>query len=181
LVYSDDLALRLVARNEQRVHSFWTQTLLQDLLDKGLISPDEYYRAVARLIESGFHFVSVNHTHLLWAIRDNSCALSPRVSKVVGTLAGPDCALNDAVTVALDVLHELWADPVPRATKLALLDLMIQVLVTGRNAAAVLAAMNAKNTTRSLIWTSATNEIQQNIKLWFFARSKALVPSGSRR
>jgi tetratricopeptide (TPR) repeat protein len=181
LVYSDDLALRLVARNGQKVGSFWTQTLLQDFREKGLMSPDEYHRAVAQLIESGFHFVSVNSADLVWAIRETSWTPSLRVSKIVATLAGPDCSLNDAVNVALEVLHELWDDPVPRATKLAFLDMIIQVLVTGRNGTAVLTALSSRNAARSLIWTSATNEIQQSIRLWLFARSKGLVSNRSQR
>ena len=101
---------------------------------------------------------------------------SPRVAKVVATLAGPDCALHDAVNVALDVLHEIWADPVPHATKIAFLDLMIQVLVTGRNGTVVLKALGQRNATRSRIWTNATGEIQQSIQLWFFARGQGVIP-----
>jgi transcription elongation GreA/GreB family factor len=181
LVYSDDLALRLAARNGHNVRSVWSQTLLQDLRDKGLITADEYHRAVVQLIEFGFHFVSVNQADLFWAIRESIWAPSPRVARAFATLAGPDCALNDAVNVALDVLHQVWGEPVPRATKIAFLDLMIQVLVTGRNWAAVLNALKKRNATRSRIWTNATTEIQQSIQLWFFARSQGLVQRASSR
>ena len=175
LVYSDDLALRLVARNGHKVQSFWSQTLLQDLRDKGLISANEYHRAVVQLIEFGFHFVSVNQADLVWVIRESAWTPSPRVARVLATLAGPDCALNDAVNVALDVLHEIWADPVPQETKIAFLDLMIQVLVTGRNGTAVLRALDERNATRSRIWTSATSEIQRSIRLWSLARRRGLL------
>ncbi len=174
LVYSDDLALRLVARNGHKVQSFWSQTLLQDLRDKGLISPDEYHRAVVQLIEFGFHFVSVSQADLVWVIRESAWTPSPRVARVVATLAGPDCTLNDAVNVALDVLHEIWADPVPHATKIAFLDLMIQAVVTGRNGTAVLRALSNRNATRSRIWTNATGEIQQSIQLWFFCANQGI-------
>src|SRR5262249_37309699 len=86
LVYSDDLALRLVARNGQNVQSFWSQTFLQDLRDKGLISADEYHRAVVQLVEFGFHFVSVNQADLVWVIRESAWTPSPRVAKVFATL-----------------------------------------------------------------------------------------------
>ena len=172
LMYSDDLALRLVARNQYKVPSFWSQTLLQDLRDKGLISQGDYHLAVVRLIQFGFHFVSVNQPDLVWAIRDSDWTPSPGVAKVLGTLAGPDCKLGDAVNVALDVLHEIWATPVSHAAKIALLDLMIQVLVTGRDGTAVLRVLNNRNATRSRIWTNATGEIQQSIRLWFVARRR---------
>jgi len=175
LVYSDDLALRLVARNGHKVQSFWSQTLLQDLRDKGLISPDEYHQVVVQLIEFGFHFVSVNQADLVWVIRDSAWTPSPRVAKVLATLAGPDCALNDAVNVALDVLHEIWGDPVQHPTKITFLDLMIQVLVTGRNGTAVLSALSNRNATRSRIWTNATDEIQKSIRLWFLAHRRGLL------
>jgi hypothetical protein len=122
------------------------------------------------LIEFGFHFVSVSQADLVWVIRDSAWTLSPRVAKVLATLAGPECALNDAVNVALDVLHEFWADPIPHATKIAFLDLMIQVLVTGRNGTAVLRALSNRNATRARIWTSATGEIQRSIGLWSLTR-----------
>ena len=93
---------------------------------------------MVQLVEFGFHFVSVNQADLVWVVRESAWTISPRVAKVLATLAGPDCSLNDAVNVALDVLHEIWADPVPHATKIAFLDLMIQVLVTGRNGTVVL-------------------------------------------
>jgi hypothetical protein len=115
----------------------------------------------------------------LAVIRDSAWRPSPRVEKVLATLAGPDCALNDAVNVALDVLHEIWADPVPHAKKIAFLDLMIQVLVTGRNGTAVLSALSNRNATRSRIWTNATGEIQKSIKLWFLAHRRGLLRPNS--
>ena len=128
----------------RQVNSFWTQTFLQDLRDKGLISPDEYHRAVVQLVEFGFHFVSVNQADLFWVTFAKVLAhFSKILAKVLATLAGPDCSLNDAVNVALDVLHEIWADPVPHATKIAFLDLMIQVLVTGRNGTVVFEGIGA--------------------------------------
>src|SRR5277367_368678 len=55
-------------------------------------------------------------THIALAlgrvVRESAWTISPRVAKVLATLAGPDCSLNDAVNAALDVLHEIWADPV---------------------------------------------------------------------
>lgn len=180
-MYSDDLALRLLARNEHKVQSFWSQTLLQDLRAKSIISADEYHRTVAQLIEFGFYFVSVNQADLVWVIRESAWTPSDRVGRVLATLAGPDCTLTDAVNVALDVLHEIWGDPIPHTTKIAFLDLIIQVLVTGRNGTAVLKALSKRNATRSRIWTSATGEIQQSIQIWFFARSQGLMQSPSNR
>lgn len=175
LVYSDDLALRLAAREGNKVESFWSQTLLQDLRDKGILPPEAYHRAVVQLIEFGFHFVSVNKADLVWVIREGAWMPSSKVAKCLATLSGPESAPNDAVNVALDVLHEIWADPVPHATKTAILDLMIEVLVTGRDGAVVLTALSNRNATRSLIWTNATDEIQKSIRLWFLARRSGLL------
>ena len=175
LVYSDDLVLRLAAQNEHKIRSFWSQTLLRDLRDKGLMSMDEYHKAVVWLIESGYNFVSVDQADLVWVIRDSEWAPTPRVAKVLATLAGPDCAMIDAVNVALNVLHEIWALLIPHSAKSVLLDLMIQVLISGRNGAAVLDALSKRNATRSIIWTSATSEIQQSIRLWADARRRGLL------
>jgi tetratricopeptide (TPR) repeat protein len=176
LVYSDDLALRLVSRHDHKVQTFWSQTLLQDLVAKGLISAAEYDTALCRLVEARFHFVSVNKADLIWVVRSADWRPTPAVTRMIGLLAGPDCALGDAVNIALDVLHEIWAEVIPRESKLVMLDLFVQVLITRRNGSTVLQALRRRNANRSLIWTTATGEIQRGIEAWFLARNRGLVP-----
>jgi tetratricopeptide (TPR) repeat protein len=172
VMYSDDLPLRVVSRNGHGVHSVWTQTLLQDLLARSLITTEEYHKAAAWLIQSGFHFVSVDKDCLVWVLRTNGWSPTPEVARVVGVLAGPDCNDSDAVNLALDVLHEVWQEPLHPQSKQMILDLFIQVLVTGRNPGALLRALMRRNASRSVIWTQATGEIQTAIQTWFIAKRR---------
>jgi hypothetical protein len=89
------------------------------------------------------------------------------------TLAGPDCALNERVNVALDV-HGIWADPIPHAAKMAFLDLIIQVLVTGRIGTTVLKALIQRNAPRSRIGTNATGEFSKVSRSGFLREAAVL-------
>jgi hypothetical protein len=154
------------------VRSFWTQTLLQDLRAGNLITADEYYKGVAWLIQRGFHFVSVDKDCLVWVLRANGWSPTTEVARVVGVLAGPDCSDSDAINLALDVLHEVWREPLHPQSKQMILDLFIQVLVTGRDPGAVLRALMRRNASRSVIWTQTAGEIQKAIQVWFTAKRR---------
>lgn len=174
-MYSDDLALRQVAHNEQKVRSFWTQTLVRDLLNRQLITQDEYHDAVLKLAGAGYHFVSVTSADILWGLRRDAWNPTHDTTRAIASLAGPEADAGGAISIALDVLHSIWSDPLPAQSRHAIVDLVMQALITARNIPAVVQTMQKRNATRTVIWTKSTGEIQQSIEAWDKARRSAAV------
>ena len=74
----------------------------------------------------------------------------------------------------VDVLHELWQQPVHPQSKQLVLDMFIQILLVGRNPLVVFRGLLRQNASRSMLWTQATGEIQRAIQLWFAAKVRGL-------
>jgi hypothetical protein len=58
--------LRVTALNDWADHSFWTQRLLVDARNRGFLSAEEHFAAIAELIRSHCHFVQIDVQYLLW-------------------------------------------------------------------------------------------------------------------
>ena len=110
-LYSDDLGLRLVAKNDWQVSGFWTQTLLLDIRDKGLITDEQYRDAVKKLLLANYRFVSIDGAGLFWVLNANGFALTPAVTRVFESLHGPECSDDSAVVVLSGLVKRLWLQP----------------------------------------------------------------------
>src|SRR5207249_1645075 len=71
LLFSDDLGLRSLARNDWQVEGAWSQTILVSLRDRGIISKDEYREAIRRLALGNYYFLSINGDDLMWVLSRN--------------------------------------------------------------------------------------------------------------
>ena len=98
-LYSDDLGLRLVARNDWQVSGFWTQTLLLDFRARGLITKNQYRNAVKLLLIANYRFVSIDGAGLLWVLNETGFTPTPAVTRVFESLHGPECTDESAVAV----------------------------------------------------------------------------------
>jgi len=133
LLYSDDLGLRLVARNDWQVSGFWTQTLLLDLREKGLLGVEQYREAVQKLLLANYRFVSIDGAGLLWILKANNFLSTPAVYRIFESLHGPECTEESAVLVLADLVKRIWLEPLLYEQKLLLLELVLNTLTTGRN------------------------------------------------
>ena len=133
LLYSDDLGLRLVARNDWQVGGFWTQTLLLDLREKGLITVEQYGEAIQKLLLANYRFVSIDGAGLLWILRANNFSSTPAVTRIFESLHGPECSEDSAVLVLADLVKRIWLEPLLYEQKLLLLELVLNTLTTGRD------------------------------------------------
>ncbi|MBA3973802.1 MAG: hypothetical protein C0504_06240 [Candidatus Solibacter sp.] len=175
LLVSDDLPLRSLARNSYAVVTAGTLSLLKCLRTRSVISEDEYHEAVQWLVGRGFSFVSVDNRDLIWVLKRNGWSPKGEVAAILQALTGPGCNQQDALSVGLDVLHEIWAEPLPPATQQLTSDLLLLALVTGRNGLEVLHALEAMNRRRSLIWTPATEQIRSVIRSWRSNRGRSIL------
>ena len=137
-LYSDDLGLRLVARNDWQVSGFWTQTLLLDFRARGLITEDQYRNAVKLLLIANYRFVSIDGAGLLWVLNETGFTPTPAVTRVFESLHGPECTDELVVAVLSELLKRLWLQPMLYEQKLLLLDLVLNTLTTGRDPARIL-------------------------------------------
>lgn len=166
LIASDDLPLRILALNSHSTSSVGTLSLLKHLRSRSLISGSEYHAAIQWLVERGYSFVSIDKDDVVWVLRKSNWSPTPEVATFLQVLSGPDCNGRDAISVGLDVLRELWNEPLPSATQQLVSDLILRALVTGRDFHQVLRALEALNSRRSAIWTPAMGQIQQVIRSW---------------
>jgi tetratricopeptide (TPR) repeat protein len=166
LLISDDLPLRVLAQNSYSVSSASTLSLLRHLRTRSVISQDEYHRAIQWLVDMGFSFVSVNKDDVVWVLKKSNWSPTAELAAFLQALTGPDCNAKDAISVGLDVLHELWNEPLFPVTRQLTSDLILRALTTGRDSPQVLRALEAMNGRRSVIWTPAMGHIQGVIRSW---------------
>jgi tetratricopeptide (TPR) repeat protein len=166
LMISDDLPLRVLAQNSYSVSSAGTLSLLRHLRTRLVISENEYHQAIQWLVDKGFSFVSINKDDIVWLLKKNNWSPTTELAAFLQALTGPDCNAKDAISVGLDVLHELWNEPHLPATRQLTSDLLLRALTTGRDFHQVLRALEAMNGRRSVIWTPAMGHIQGVIRSW---------------
>jgi len=172
LLYSDDLGLRLVARNDWQVSGFWTQTLLLDLREKGLLGVEQYREAVQKLLLANYRFVSIDGAGLLWIVKANNFLSTPAVYRIFESLHGPECTEESAVLVLADLVKRIWLEPLLYEQKLLLLELVLNTLTTGRNLERILNRFKITLNGQFALIPQVLRPISQSIELW--AKQKSL-------
>lgn len=170
LIISDDFALRVVAHSHA-IPSATSLAVLKHLRRRSPLFEDGYHHAIQWLVDRGFTFVPVDKTDILSVLRKANWSPTAEVAVFLQTLAGPQCDTNAALRVVLDVLHEVWNEPLLPATSQFLSDLLLHVLTTGRNAGQVLHLLQIMNGHRSALWTPA-QQIQNVIRSWGLRRGR---------
>jgi tetratricopeptide (TPR) repeat protein len=170
-LYSDDLGLRLVARNDWKVSGFWTQTLLLDLRDKGLLGEERYRETVQNLVLANYRFVSIDGAGLLWILKTNSFLCTPAVTRVFESLHGPECSDESAVLVLANLVKRIWLEPMLYEQKLLLLDLVLNTLTTGRDLERILNRFKISLKGQFALIPQVLRPISQSIDLWAQQRS----------
>jgi len=166
LLYSDDLGLRAVARNDWQVEGCWTQAILARLHESSAISEDEYHEAVVKLAIGNYHFVSINSGDLLWVLRRDDLKASHTVAHMLGLLGGPECSEETAVPIVADCIRAVWLENILFDEKLAILDLAMACLTKGRMVGGIVERLKAALRTRFALFPLAIPVIFRSIDLW---------------
>jgi len=166
LMLSDDLPLRTVVESAFGVVSVSTFSVLRHLLATRHLSADDYHRAIQWLIDYGVSFVAIDKHDLVWVLRQSGWRPTPEVARLLQTLEGSDCEQTEAIHLGLEVLYEIWGEPLAPTTKQLLTDLVLRALVAGRNPAEVLGLLQVMNNRWSLLWTPAMEAIQRMLRTW---------------
>jgi hypothetical protein len=167
LLFSDDLGLRSLARNDWQVEGVWSQTILVSLRDRGIISKDEYREAIRRLALGNYYFLSINADDLMWVLSRNDMKPSYEVSRMLSLLEGPDCSEDTAIRVVADVIRKVWLEPtVLYDQKLWVLDFALGTLTKGRMVRGVIERLKAALRARFRLMPLPLPIIFRSIDLW---------------
>jgi len=112
LIYSDDLAFRLIAETKMDVAGVWTQALLMHLLKAGKVPLADYQKAVIDLACLNYQHTSVDGEILVEAARRSGWVPAVPFTKVVKLLGGQYCEESSAVRVGGDFFCLLWRERV---------------------------------------------------------------------
>ena len=65
VIYTDDHWFRVISHNDYSVHGIWTQPLLQDLVKRSLLSQEEYYKSLEKLLASNYYYIPIDQNFLI--------------------------------------------------------------------------------------------------------------------
>lgn len=111
LLLCEDQLLRQLAFLDFQVPGTWLQPVLMVALNKRVITPEQYLRAIGHLIDARIEFISVSTDLLVSAMRDaQGAAFPPAFEKVASRLGGKRADLPSHVPVAVNAVLQIWGD-----------------------------------------------------------------------
>jgi hypothetical protein len=86
------------------------------------------------VIASGFEFISLNPSNVLWTLRDaRDVPLPESFVQVIGRLGNPNAELRSHVSVALEAIQKIWSAPrVSPTLRLAVVGATLERFLQGR-------------------------------------------------
>jgi hypothetical protein len=179
---SDDLPLRALAKKELSIFGVGSFSVLAFLRFRSMLSDDEYHRAIEWLTSKRFSFVSVSKEDIVWVLEKYRWLPTQEVGEFLDRALGRNT--NDALSVALETLYEVWTRPLLQSTKQLISDLMLHSVTIGRNSGQVLTLFQIMNNRKSPIWTPAMAQSQSLLRSWTVRRrpvNSAPGPTTDRR
>jgi hypothetical protein len=170
VLWSDDLGLRSVARNDLGVNGTWTQPVLMRAVQASVIADDRYQSALMSMAEWRFSATWLSGAELAAAIGKQAGALTPGTSHAVGFLLGTDFDQAYAITLATQAIRGVWLQPLLLPRKQLVLDLILSSLVRGRDARDVLSGLRAQVAQSLRLVPQAQVEVLESIDLWAAVR-----------
>ena len=112
LLYSDDERLRSFAAGSYNVQGVWTQAVIENLLNLGMVSNEKYQDFVIRLVNSNYLFTSINSDTLIEVTKQSQWKLDRNFMKIVSLLNGKKCDDIPAIIVVSDYIRKLLNQPI---------------------------------------------------------------------
>jgi tetratricopeptide (TPR) repeat protein len=108
---SEDYLLRTIARLDFGVQGTWLQPVLMLASQQKMITRDEYRRAIAFLIDAGFHFISISPDLIVEAVRGAAEHTLPREFEALASrIGGKTADIESHFSVALRAARAIWVD-----------------------------------------------------------------------
>lgn len=112
LLYSDDERLRSFATSSYQVQGVWTQAVIENLLNSGIISNEKYQDFLIQLVNSNYIFTSINSDTLIEATKQSQWRPDRNFMKIVSLLTGKKCDDIPAIIVVSDYMQKLLNQPI---------------------------------------------------------------------
>jgi tetratricopeptide (TPR) repeat protein len=170
---SDDARLRSIAHREYGVPGFWTQALLKDLNNKGMISSEKYVEACVKLLLAGYTFTSVSEDLIVRVLKNHLYQTNPETMAAIEGLKGPETLEDDAIRIGAGVITNLWMTSIPREQRLFQLWNILNTLVRNREPAIVLIKLETALSIRMASHDYLLNEVLQEVRNWNVVRGLA--------
>lgn len=165
-LYSDDLWLRVLARDTFAVEGAWSQALLNELAQRKLLSIEDYFSSLRTLISSNYHYVSVNVDFFLHTLAENGWSVTSEVQEAFLVLRGPDTTPQSALGIVVKVIKEIWFKPLLIERKLGILDICLLALCKNRQPALIVESFREALRAELALAPVQLREIDQHIILW---------------
>ncbi|WP_414571619.1 tetratricopeptide repeat protein [Nostoc sp. CCY 9925] len=121
LLYSDDLALRQVAKAKFDIDGVWTQLVLMHCQNINVFEKDDYNEAVIKLVLSNYHYTSIDAQALIEAAKKSDWLARRPFTNLLSLLSKNGSSnllilneqidrmsLNSIITVTVKFIYELW-------------------------------------------------------------------------
>ena len=161
LLISDDLALSTVAR-AYGIDAVNTQAVLVELRLSNVITDEQYSSSIERLAQLNYRFVRVSADDILRSLKASGYATTDGAHAMFGTLRGPDCSEDSAVSVATDVVIAL-ADKVGHDQMEPILSMALASLRHGRISRPVLLKFRHIVASRLALYPKTRNQILRTV------------------
>jgi hypothetical protein len=180
LLYSDDWALRQIAKARFKLDGAWTQVVLMRCQELTILEQSEYSEIVVKLVRSNYRYTSIDEHDLLAAAKQANWLPSEPFTSLLSLLENTQCqnslilseqgdriALSSVIGVAVNLLYRFWEQDVSVQRKHALGISLLNSLVRGRrNLNFILNALALGVSRKSLIILPYESEILFLIRQW---------------
>ena len=161
LLVSDDLVLSTVAR-DYGIDVVNTQAILVEMRLSNVITDEQYSSLIERLAQLNYRFVQVSTDDILRSLTASGYATTDGAHAMFGTLQGPDCSEDLAVSVATDVIIAV-ADKVGDDQLELILSLALASLRHGRISRPVLLKFRHIVASRLALHPKTRNQILRTV------------------
>ncbi|MGA9885394.1 MAG: hypothetical protein WBQ34_16890 [Candidatus Acidiferrales bacterium] len=118
VLWTDDLIQGRVAAEEFGASKAWTQLVLGVFADDGLLEPDDYYNATAKLIGMNFVATQFDSESLLASLRLAKWNVdAPPAAQLLKIFADPNADLQALLRIFVQFTIKLHAEAIPPETK----------------------------------------------------------------
>ncbi|WP_346293725.1 tetratricopeptide repeat protein [Sphaerothrix gracilis] len=180
LLYSDDWALRQVAKSRFKLDGAWTQAVLLRCQELTTLEQSEYSEIVVKLVRSNYRYTSIDDHALIaaakqadWLPNEPFISLlrllenTQRQDSLILNGQADRIALSSVIGVAVNFLYRLWEQDISVQRKHALGISLLNSLMRGRhNLNSVLSALASGVSRKSFIILPYELEILFLIRQW---------------
>ena len=167
ILWTDDQTQAIVGRNEYGVSRVWTQIIVQKCVESGMVDPELFLDASAKLIGYGHQFTSQNPQTIRQAgiIAEWNVGVWP-FSEVLSTLSSEHVELEQILQLVAGFLRLLYEEPILPQTRTSVTVAILERLSKRKGG-----IQGIRNLERALPQVFGLNvvglmEAVENIKMW---------------